>query len=358
MQWSGSVNIGSRRISLDESSYFIADIASSHDGDLERAKALIWHARDAGADCAKFQHFLAKDIVSDFGFKSLGAQSAHQAAWKKSVYDVFEQYETPRDWTDILASECAKAGIDFMTTPYDAAAVDMMTPLMKAFKIGSGDVTWTDFIAYVAAKNLPVLLAVGASDMTETERAVNAALAVNPDLCLLQCNTNYTGSADNFAYVNLNVLRTFAEKWPGMPLGLSDHTPGHAAVLGAVALGARVIEKHFTDDNHREGPDHAFSLNPATWRDMVDRTRELEAALGDGVKRLESNELQSAVVQRRALRFVRAMNIGERIGASDLEPLRPCPAGSLEPWEAARAIGRNLRRSVARGEAVTRDLLE
>ena len=141
MKWSGSVNIGSRRIALDEPSYFIADIASSHDGDLERAKALIWHAREAGAHCAKFQHFLAKDIVSDFGFKSLGAQSAHQAAWKKSVYDVFAQYETPRDWTEILAAECVKAGIDFMTTPYDKAAVDQMVPLMKAFKIGSGDVT-------------------------------------------------------------------------------------------------------------------------------------------------------------------------------------------------------------------------
>ena len=358
MQWSGSVNIGSRRIALDEASYFIADIASSHDGDIGRAKSLIWHAKQAGADCAKFQHFLAKDIVSDFGFKSLGAQSAHQAAWKKSVYDVFAQYETPRDWTEILAAECAKAEIDFMTTPYDKAAVDLMAPLMKAFKIGSGDVTWTDFIAYVAGKKWPLLLAVGASDMAETERAVTAALAVNPDLCLLQCNTNYTGSADNFAHVNLNVLRTFALRWPGMPLGLSDHTPGHTAVLGAVALGARVIEKPFTDDNNRDGPDHAFSLNPVTWRDMVERTRELEAALGDGMKRLESNELQSAIVQRRALRLVRAMNIGEPITSEDMEPLRPCPAGALEPWEASRAIGQVLRRSVTRGEAVSRDLFE
>jgi sialic acid synthase SpsE len=358
MQWSSSVSIGSRRIALDDPSYFIADIASSHDGDLERAKALIWYAKTAGADCAKFQHFLAKDIVSDLGFRSLGAQSAHQAAWKKSVYDVFEQYETPRDWTDVLAAECLKAGIDFMTTPYDVGAVDLMAPLMKAFKIGSGDVTWTDFIAYVAAKKLPVFLAVGASDMAETERAVDAALAVNPDLCLLQCNTNYTGDAGNFAHVNLNVLRTFAARWPGLPLGLSDHTPGHAAVLGAVTLGARVIEKHFTDDNAREGPDHGFSLNPTTWRDMVDRTRELEAALGDGVKRLESNERQSAIVQRRALRFVREMNVGDVIEARDLEPLRPCPDGALAPWRLNEALGRVLKKSVARGEAASLALFE
>jgi sialic acid synthase SpsE len=358
MRWSESIQIGSRRIGLDTPAYFIADIASSHDGDLERAKALIWHARAAGADCAKFQHFLAKDIVSDFGFKALGAQSAHQAAWKKSVYDVFEHYETPRDWTETLSRECEAAGIDFMTTPYDVGAVDLMAPFMKAFKIGSGDVTWTDFIAYVAGKGRPVLLAVGASDMAETGRAVAAALAVNPDLCLLQCNTNYSGSAANFAHVNLNVLRTFAATWPGLPLGLSDHTPGHAAVLGAVALGARVVEKHFTDDNAREGPDHGFSLNPKTWRDMVDRTRELEAALGDGVKRLEDNEVQSAIVQRRALRFVREMNVGERVGAGDVEPLRPCPAGAIAPWRIDAVVGQVLLKPVARGAAASLELFE
>ena len=210
----------------------------------------------------------------------------------------------------------------------------------------------------MAGKKLPVLLAVGASDMVETERAVATALAINPDLCLLQCNTNYTGSATNFAHVNLNVLRTFGAKWPDLPLGLSDHTPGHAAVLGAVALGARVIEKHFTDDNAREGPDHAFSLNPLIWREMVERTRELEAALGDGVKRCESNEQESAIVQRRALRFVREMNIGEEIVAHDLEPLRPCPKSAFAPWRIEEAIGRVLCKPVVRGEAVSLDLFE
>src|SRR5262245_43660249 len=117
MQWAHSLSIGGRKIATHAPSYFIADVASPHEGDLERAKARIWLAKEFGADFAKFQHFLAKDIVSDRGFKSLGAQSAHQAGWKKSVYEVFQQCETPRDWTDALVAECAKANIDFMTTP-------------------------------------------------------------------------------------------------------------------------------------------------------------------------------------------------------------------------------------------------
>lgn len=351
MRHDTTLMIGTRDVSLDQPTYFIADLASSHDGDLGRAKALIWQAKEAGADCAKFQHFLAKDIVSDAGFKSLG-QQAHQAAWKKSVYAVFEQYETPRDWTQTLAAEAQKAGIDFMSTPYDVAAIGLLDPYMKAFKIGSGDIGWTGFIEQVAQTGKPVFLATGAADIVDTERAVSAVLKHTRQICLMQCNTNYTGSLENFGYVNLNVLKTFAVKYPGMVLGLSDHTPGHAAVLGAVTLGARAVEKHFTDDNTRDGPDHAFSMNPVTWRDMVERTRELELALGDGIKRVEGNEQSSRVVQRRALRLRHDCPAGHVITTDDLEALRPCPAGAVEPWALPDLIGKPLAVARAKGEAV------
>jgi N-acetylneuraminate synthase len=127
-----------------------------------------------------------------------------------------------------------------------------------------------------------------------------------------------------------------------MVLGFSDHTPGHSAVLGAVALGARVVEKHFTDDNSREGPDHSFALNPVTWRAMVDATRELEAALGDGVKRIEANETETVVIQRRALRVKSDLAAGTTISANDLEALRPCPAGAVSPDALERVLGKKL----------------
>ena len=352
MRYDHEFSIGDRKIGLNEPTYFIADIASSHDGELSRAKDLILLAKEAGADCAKFQHFLARDIVSDEGFRSLGGQMAHQAAWKQSVYDIFEKYQTPRDWTDELVAESKKADIDFMTTPYDLAAIDLVDKHLKAWKIGSGDIGWNQFIEEVCSRGKPVFLATGAADMEDVERAVDAALAKTRELCLMQCNTNYTGSLENFANVNLNVLRAFALKYPGMPLGLSDHTPGHAAVLGAVTLGACAVEKHFTDDNNRDGPDHPFSMNPQSWRDMVDRTRELELALGDGVKRIEANEHDSAVVQRRCLRATRDLEAGETITDADLVALRPRPEGSVEPFEQDLVVGQPLTAAVKKGDAL------
>jgi N-acetylneuraminate synthase len=129
-----------------------------------------------------------------------------------------------------------------------------------------------------------------------------------------------------------------------MLLGLSDHTPGHAAVLGAIALGARVIEKHFTDDTTRKGPDHGFAMTPRTWREMVDRSRELQDALGDGVKRVERNEKDSAIVQRRCLRLAQNLPAGTRVRADHLVCLRPAPAGSIAPSRIDAVIGRRLLR--------------
>jgi N-acetylneuraminate synthase len=202
----------------------------------------------------------------------------------------------------------------------------------------------------MARKGKPVLLATGASDIGEVQRAVDAILAINPQLLLMQCNTNYTGSLENFRYVKLRVLETFSAMYPELPLGLSDHTPGHAAVLGAVSLGARAIEKHFTDDRGREGPDHPFSLDPKSWREMVDRTRELEYALGDGNKIVEPNEKDTVVIQRRCLRAARDLASGTVLREGDLEALRPAPRDAIFPYEEKATIGRTLKRELKRGD--------
>ena len=138
--------------------------------------------------------------------------------------------------------------------------------------------------------------------------------------------------------------------YPSMVLGLSDHTPQHSTVLGAVALGASMIEKHFTDDNNREGPDHPFSMDPYAWREMVDRTRELEMALGGGIKVAEENELDAKVVQRRSLRAHKIIEAGNMIQEGDFVPLRPCPNDAIEPSEIHNIIGKKLRRTVPVGE--------
>jgi sialic acid synthase SpsE len=195
-------------------------------------------------------------------------------------------------------------------------------------------------------------LATGAASMSDVENAVEVVLRRNRQLCLMQCNTNYTGSFENFRYVNLRVLQAYALHWPGMALGLSDHTPGHATVLGAVAFGARVVEKHFTDDVTRRGPDHSFSMTPTSWRDMVARTRELENSLGDGVKRVEPNEAETVVVQRRCLRTIRTMAAGDIVEARDLEVLRPAPADAVVPRHLSQILGKRLRTAKDAGEAL------
>jgi len=352
MRYDSVLFINNREISIDKPAYFIADIAANHDGNLQRARDLIWLAKKSGADAAKFQHFTARHIVSAYGFKHLGGRLSHQSSWKKSVYEIYEQYECNRAWSDELARTAQTAGIDFMTTPYDEEAVAQLDKYLPAYKIGSGDITWSDFIEVVAKKGKPVLLATGAAAMEDVERAVDAVLAHNRQIALLQCNTNYTGSLENLRHVNLRVLQTYAIRYPHMLLGLSDHTPGHATVLGAIALGARVIEKHFTDDNGREGPDHPFSMNPASWREMIDRSRELEVSLGDGVKRVEQNERDTVVVQQRCLRLVRDKAAGDRLTTNDLEALRPAPSGSVKPYDLANMVGRTLAVPKVAGDAL------
>jgi len=351
-----TISIGERVVGGESPTYFVADIAANHDGDLERAKALVYKAAEAGADAAKFQNFRAETIVSDRGFRALG-QWSHQASWTKSVFEVYKSASIPLGWTPALVEACNDVGIHYMTAPYDFQAVDELAAWMPAIKIGSGDITWIEIIERIASKGKPVLLATGAADIGDVQRAVDAVLRHTPDLVLMQCNTNYTGSLDNFRHINLNVLRSYATMWPDVILGLSDHTPGHAAVLGAVALGARVVEKHFTDDRGRVGPDHAFSTDPASWREMVDRTRELELSLGSGEKRVAANELETVVMQRRCLRTARPVSAGEVLRREDIEPLRPAPAGSIPPYDLDQVLGTRALVDLPTGEMLTWRLL-
>ena len=179
MNYDTSLRIGTHEIALDAPTYFIADIAANHDGDLERAKDLIWKSKEAGADCAKFQHFVAGKIVSKVGFEGQKGQVSHQAKWKKSVVEVYDQYHTRRDWTDELIETCRKADIHFMTTPYDIEAVDMFRDLVPAFKIGSGDITFHEEVEHIAKVGKPVLLATGAADMKDVEDATALILCHN-----------------------------------------------------------------------------------------------------------------------------------------------------------------------------------
>ena len=344
------LEIGDKRIGRSYPVYFIADIAANHDGNLQRAKELIYKAAEAGADAAKFQHFSAETIVSDIGFKSIGSQQSHQANWQKSVFEVYREAAVSLEWTSELKETCDRAGVTFFTSPYSIDIVDQIDSFVPAYKIGSGDITWIEIVEHIASKQKPYIMASGASTFDDVLRAVSAGLRINPRLCLMQCNTNYTASLDNFRFIQLNVLKAYREMFPDLVLGLSDHTPGHTTVLGAVCLGARMIEKHFTDDVSRNGPDHRFSMNPKSWRDMVDRTRELENALGCGIKRVEDNEQDTVIIQRRAIRANGELTCGTTLSREHLVLLRPCPVDGLPPYMLSRLLGRSISREISSGE--------
>ncbi len=344
------IQIGNHTIGLRHPTYFIADIAANHDGDLERAKLLIRLAKEAGADAAKFQNFRAPQIVSDYGFKAMNSQVSHQASWKKSVFEVYADASIPFEWTPILKETCDEVGIDYFSSPYDFEAIDMLDPYVPAYKAGSGEIDWIEALERMARFNKPVLVATGAASIGEVQRAVHAILAINPQLVLMQCNTNYTASPENYDHIHLNVLKTYAAMFPEVILGLSDHTHGCATVLGAVALGARVIERHFTDSNERSGPDHKFAMNPEAWADMVAETRRLERALGSADKFVAGNERDTAVVQRRCLRAARDILAAEPFTREKIDVLRPATPGAIRPSEIEQVIGMVALHDIPKGK--------
>jgi sialic acid synthase SpsE len=344
------IQIGTRIIGLNYPTYFIADIAANHDGDLERAKSLIHLAKEAGADAAKFQNFRAPKIVSDYGFRHMDGQVSHQAAWKKSVFQVYQEASIPFEWTPVLKEECDRAGIHFFSAPYDFDAIDHLDPYVQMYKAGSGEIDWLEALERMASKGKPFFVATGASTIGEVQRAVHAILKINPQLVLMQCNTNYTASSENYNHLHLNVLKTYAIMFPGVILGLSDHTHAVAPVLGAITLGARVIERHFTDSNDREGPDHKFAMNPQNWAKMVEEARLLECALGSADKFIADNERETAIIQRRCLRAARDIRAGEVFTREMIDVLRPAAPGSIKPYEIPDVIGKRALHDIPMGK--------
>jgi N-acetylneuraminate synthase len=348
--------IGGHEVGLDSPPLFIADIAANHDGDLNRAVHLIDLAAKAGAHVAKFQHFSAETLVSDFGFRSLGGKQSHQSAWHKSVFEVYKDASIDLSWTQTLVEACRDAGIAFMSTPYSIELADHIDPFVDAYKIGSGDINYPQIIAHVARTGKPWLIATGAATLEDVRAAVGAT-GSNRRGVIMQCNTNYTADPENLKFINLRVLESYKNEFPDLVLGLSDHTLGHATVLGAVALGARVFEKHFTDDRSRLGPDHHFSMMPNDWREMVEASNQLFFAMGDGEKRVEANELDTVVLQRRSIRVSRDLAEGETLSLDMLDFLRPAPRDSIPPSLLDSVVGKKLATNLKAGEHLTWQVL-
>ena len=339
------IKISNRFIGPGFPVYLIAEIGANFDGSLEKAKKLIDAAKDAGADCAKFQTFRTEEILSAAGFSRMGLKGVH-GSWGRTVSEVFKDAEFPRPWHKEIAQYCAKVGIDFSTSPYDVEAVDLCVELDVPFiKIGSGEITWLERLDYIARKGKPVMLATGDSTMAEVEEAVKTIKAAgNRDLVLMQCITNYPSQIDS---ANVNVLKTYQSAFDVMT-GYSDHSSGPVVALASVVLGACVIEKHFTLDKADKGPDHPHSLNPAEFRLMVDYIREVERALGGAHKGVVDEESETVYVQRRGLYAKRNIARGSTITADDIDILRP--ALGIPPKFKEAVIGKIAKIDISVGQ--------
>jgi sialic acid synthase SpsE len=343
------ISIGGRVLAPEEPTYFIAEIGANFNGSFDEACRLADVAKASGAECAKYQTFRAETLVSAPAFAAMRA-SAHQARWSRPVHEVYREAEFPREWHRDVAAYCREIGVEFLSSPYDHAAVDLLEEIgVAAYKVGSGDITYLELVDYIAQTGKPILLGTGASDLADVERCVEVIQRRGADVLIMQCTTSYPAP---FHSANLRVLPVFEERF-GALTGLSDHTPGHVAVLGAVALGARCVEKHFTASRDQVGPDHPHSMEPHEFAAMVSDTRDLEAALGSPVKQVTPEERDTVIVQRRSLCAARDIAEGEEIRAEDLVALRPQTA--FRPYEAGEVVGRRARRAIARHETIAAD---
>jgi sialic acid synthase SpsE len=341
------IKIGSKWIGEDCPAFIIADIGANFDGDLEKAKKLALAAKEAGADVLKIQSFLAKKIVAGKGFSLMKLKGVH-GSWGRPVEDVFKDAEFPRKWHKELFNYCKKIDIIFSSAPYDFEAVDLLEEIgVDFYKIGSGDITWLEMLEYIAKKGKPILLSTGDSTLAEVDEAVRTIeKAGNNQLVLLQCITNYPSKIES---ANINVLKTYQTAF-NLITGYSDHSPGDVVVLGTVALGGKVIEKHFTLNKEDVGPDHPHSMNPAEFKEMVRRIRLLEKALGSSRKDLVEEESETVIVQRRSIYAKKDISKGKIITNTDLIELRP--ALGILPKNKNLLIGRKAHKNIQAGELI------
>lgn len=340
-----AVKIGSRMVGPGYPAYIVAEVASNFDADLKRAKRLIDLAADCGCDAVKFQSFLPDKIICREAFQM---KLAFQAKWKKPVYQIYKDAHFLREWHGEVFSYCKKKKITFFSSPYDEEAIDQLEKLgVVAHKIGSGEISWIKRLERFGRTGKPIILGVGAATLAEIDEAVRAIHSTgNDQLILLQCVTNYPSS---FEDANIMVIETLKRAFD-VPIGYSDHTPGSVVPLGAVARGACMIEKHFTDDRARPGPDHPFSMEPSDMEQLVKDIRNLEKALGSTVKKVVPSEKETVILQRRSLFAARDIKKGESFSKSNVAVLRP--QKGIMPRYYDIVIGRKASSNIKKGDSL------
>lgn len=313
--------------------FIIAEIGSNHNGKISQAKRLIEAAKETGADAVKFQSFTAGGLVLR----------------KSASFDTVKKFQLPDRWLEGLYSFAKKIGIIFLCTPFEEKKANLLNRIgVPAFKIASGEINNIPFLQHIAKLKKPIILSTGASYLKEVEKAVRVIKNTgNKDIILLHCVSNYPAKLEDF---NLRAMLTLKNKFK-LPVGISDHTPGITIPIAAVALGAKIIEKHLTLSRKLKGPDHYFALEPYEFKKMAEEIRKLEKALGDGIKRPVEDEFGERIGARRSIYAACDISPGEIIRKDKIKTVRH--AYGIAPEKINSILGKTAKSKIKKEEAVT-----
>lgn len=341
-------SIQGRHISNNHQPYIVAELSANHNGSLERALASIEAAQRCGADAIKLQTYTADSLTIDCFSSDFTIQGGLWNGYR--LYDLYKWAETPYEWHKAIFDHAKKLGITIFSTPFDETAVDLLESLnTPAYKIASFELVDLSLIRYVASKRKPIILSTGIASEDEIDDAITAVRDAGcKELLLLHCISGYPTPIDQ---ANVRQIPVLARRF-GVNIGLSDHTLGTTTAVTAVAMGACLIEKHFTLDRYQKGPDSEFSITPDELGKLCNETKAAWAALGnEGFARQKSEE--TSRVFRRSIYFVKDLPAGHCIKADDLRCIRP--GFGLHPKYMKNIVGKHLKKCVTRGMATSGD---
>ena len=347
-----AVKIAGKQVGTGHPCFVIAEAGVNHNGDIDLAFKLIDAAVEAKADAVKFQTFKVENVMTAAAPKA--EYQVQNTGGGESQLDMVRPLELPPDAFAELQIYCVSKGIIFISTPFDHGSVDVLGDLnVPAFKVGSGELTNWPLLEHIASKGKPVILSTGMAVLSEVDEALRVVQQAGAkDVIILHCVSNYPAAA---AEINLRAMKTMSMAFP-VNIGYSDHTVGIDVPLAAVALGATVIEKHFTLDKDMEGPDHAASLDPQELTDMVNGIRLVESALGDGIKKPQPSEKSTADVARRSLIAGADIAVGAVLERDMIEILRP--GTGIPPSAIPYVLGRRFRQDVPAGAVLSLDMFD
>lgn len=344
------IKVGNREIGAGAPAYVIAEMSANHAGSLLRAKEIIHAAKDAGADCIKIQTYTPDTLTIDCDNKYFHISDG---TWEgENLYHLYEKAYTPWEWQQELKEEAEKAGIDFLSTPFDRTSVDFLEKLgVDFYKIASFELVDLPLISYVASKGKPIIMSTGMASLGEIEEAVNAVRnAGEGQFALLRCASAYPAITDE---MNLRTMQNMAEVF-GVPVGLSDHSLGSVGAVTAVALGASIVEKHFCIDRSIENPDASFSMNPEEFSQMVKDIRQAEKAVGC-VKYGVTKQEESSIIFRRSIFCVKDIKKGEKLTEENIRVIRP--GYGLAPKYYQQVLGQVALQDIERGTPLQFELV-